>query len=191
MQVFLVNPSDIAFGVAVITPRWLFVLAATTPERFGTPIVVDETLEQIDLSLVQPGDVVGIGIHTGNVLRGYALGKAVRDRGAYAVFGGIHASLFPEEVLEHSSALAVVSGDGDLVWPEVLADCEAGTPFEATKVGGSMAIRSCRRAGICSPRVATCSRRCRPCADAPSTARFARSGAPTGSSRERAQWTPS
>ena len=139
MKVFLVNPSDIPFGVAVITPRWLFVLAAATPERFGTPIVVDETLVQIDLSQVQPGDVVGIGIHTGNVLRGYALGKAVRERGAFVVFGGIHASLYPEEVLERGSAHTVVSGDGDIVWPQVLADLEAGhlsERYEGGRVDG-------------------------------------------------------
>ena len=35
MRVHLVNPSDISFGVAVITPRWLYVLAAATPEQVG------------------------------------------------------------------------------------------------------------------------------------------------------------
>ena len=49
MRVFLVNPSQLSFGTAVITPRWLFVLAAATPERFGDPVIVDETLEQFDL----------------------------------------------------------------------------------------------------------------------------------------------
>ena len=33
MRVHLINPSDTAFGTAVITPRWLFVLAAATPEE--------------------------------------------------------------------------------------------------------------------------------------------------------------
>jgi len=31
MRVFLVNPSHVSFGTAVITPRWLYVLAAATP----------------------------------------------------------------------------------------------------------------------------------------------------------------
>ena len=79
MRVFLVNPSHLSFGTAVITPRWLFVLAAATPARFGTPVIVDETLEQFDLSAVQPGDVVGIGIHTANALRGYDIGRAARE----------------------------------------------------------------------------------------------------------------
>ena len=31
MRIHIVNPSDISFGTAVITPRWLYVLAAATP----------------------------------------------------------------------------------------------------------------------------------------------------------------
>ncbi|HXE80488.1 MAG TPA: radical SAM protein [Vicinamibacterales bacterium] len=128
MRVHLVNPSDLSFGTAVITPRWLYVLAAATPERYGPPAIVDETLEPFDPATVEPGDVVGIGIHTQNALRGYRVAQLARARGAHVVFGGIHATLFPDEVLEHGRAHAVVTGDGDLVWPRALADCEAGAP---------------------------------------------------------------
>ena len=128
MRVHLVNPSDLSFGTAVITPRWLYVLAAATPERFGTPAVVDETLEALDPTEISVGDVVGIGIHTANALRGYAVGRMARERGAFVVFGGIHATLFPEEARERGAAHSVVCGDGDLVWPQVLADCERGSP---------------------------------------------------------------
>src|SRR3954469_11581598 len=100
MRVYLVNPSDVAFGIGVITPRWLFVLAAATPAKFGDPIIQDETLERFDSSVIQKGDVVGIGIHTGNALRGYELGLEARARGAWVVYGGIHATLFPEESFE-------------------------------------------------------------------------------------------
>jgi radical SAM superfamily enzyme YgiQ (UPF0313 family) len=127
VRVHFVNPSDLSFGTAVITPRWLYVLAAATPDQYGPPNIVDETLEPFDLSAVGSGDVVGIGIHTANALRGYHLGRLARERGAIVVFGGIHASLFPDEVQEHGGAHAVVSGDGDHVWPHVLADCETGT----------------------------------------------------------------
>ncbi len=47
MAVFLINPSDHSFGTAVITPRWLYVLAAATPLSFGDPVIVDETLEAL------------------------------------------------------------------------------------------------------------------------------------------------
>jgi radical SAM superfamily enzyme YgiQ (UPF0313 family) len=139
MCIHLINPSDVAFGTAVITPRWLYVLAAATPARHGTPLLVDETLEPIDEESIQAGDVVGIGIHTGNALRGYRIGRAARARGAYVVFGGIHATLFPDEAREHGAAHAVVTGDGDLVWSTVLDDCDRGDPqplYAGGRVGG-------------------------------------------------------
>src|SRR5206468_9672977 len=128
MRVYLVNPSHLSFGVAVITPRWLFVLAGATPASYGDPILCDETLEVFDANVLTPGDVVGIGIHTGNALRGYEVGRAARERGAWVVFGGIHSTLYSEEPFEHGGAHVVVTGDGDIVWNRVLSDCAAGAP---------------------------------------------------------------
>jgi radical SAM superfamily enzyme YgiQ (UPF0313 family) len=123
MQIHLINPSDLSFGMGVITPRWLYVLAGATPRFYGDPIITDETLEPFKAERVRPGDVVGIGIHTSNALRGYEVGRLVRERGGLPIFGGIHASLFPEEPRELGAAEAVVRGDGDLVWATVLSHC--------------------------------------------------------------------
>ena len=139
MRVYLVNPSQVSFGTAVITPRWLYVLAGATPSSWGDPIVADETLETFDTTQIQPGDVVGIGIHTGNAPRGYEVGRSARERGAWVVYGGIHATLYAEEALEIGRAHAVVKGDGDAIWAEVLKDCAAGTPrgvYDAGRVPG-------------------------------------------------------
>jgi len=43
-------------------------------------------------------------------------GRIARSRGAWVVYGGIHATLFPEEAFERGKAHAVVTGDGDLAW---------------------------------------------------------------------------
>ncbi|MEW6322665.1 MAG: radical SAM protein [Acidobacteriota bacterium] len=126
MAVHLINPSHVSFGVGVITPRWLYVLASATPESFGRPILTDETLEPLDAGSIRAGDVVGIGIHTGNALRGYEVGRAARAAGALVIYGGIHATLYPDEALDRGGAHAVVSGDGDRVWGRVLEDAAAG-----------------------------------------------------------------
>jgi radical SAM superfamily enzyme YgiQ (UPF0313 family) len=139
MRVHLINPSDVAFGTGVITPRWLFVLAAATPASFGTPQIVDETLEQLDPETIQRGDIVGIGIHTANALRGLQLGRIARERGAWVVFGGIHATLYPNEAHELGAAHSVVKGDGDIVWATALADCLRGAPqpiYEGGRIAG-------------------------------------------------------
>src|SRR5215213_10269909 len=128
MRIHLINPSHVSFGVAVITPRWLYVLAAATPAQYGDPVITDETLEQFDPATIAPGDVVGIGIHTGNALRGYEVGRIARERGAYVVYGGIHATLYPEEAHEIGAAHAVVKGDGDIAWGRAIEDCAKGAP---------------------------------------------------------------
>ena len=140
MGVHLVNPSDNSFGTAVITPRWLFVLAAATPQSVGNPVLVDESLEQIDPESIVAGDIVGISVHTGNALRGYEVGRMARERGAWVIYGGIHATLYPEEALERGQAHAVVKGDGDVVWGGVVADCLAGKPgriYEGGRIAGN------------------------------------------------------
>jgi radical SAM superfamily enzyme YgiQ (UPF0313 family) len=139
MTVYLVNPSHVSFGIGVITPRWLYVLASATPSEYGEPRLIDETLMPFDVTAVGEGDVVGIGIHTGNALRGYEIGTAARARGAYVVFGGIHATLYPDEAHDLGGAHAVVTGDGDQVWPLALRDCAAGHPsprYDGGRVDG-------------------------------------------------------
>jgi radical SAM superfamily enzyme YgiQ (UPF0313 family) len=138
MQVYLVNPSDVSFGVGVITPRWLFVLAGSTPEYYGDPVIADETLKPFDVEQVNPRDIVGIGIHTSNARRGYELGRLVHARGGIPIFGGIHSSIYPEEPRQLGNAAAVVRGDGDQVWASVLSDCVRGT-VQPLYEGGTIA----------------------------------------------------
>lgn len=140
MKVHLINPSDTAFGTAVITPRWLFVLAAATPPEFGDPILWDETVRHVDVNSVRPGDVVGIGIHTRNALRGYSVGRFLKERGAFVIFGGIHATLYPDEPFEYGGADCVVRGDGDLAWGHALEDHRKGQTnrvYEGGRVEGN------------------------------------------------------
>ena len=78
LQVHLVNPSHVSFGVGVITPRWLYVLAAAAPASSATPSSPTKPSKPSTSRRIAPGDVVGIGIHTGNALRGYEIGRAAR-----------------------------------------------------------------------------------------------------------------
>ena len=108
MAVHFINPSDNSLGTAVIAPRWLFVLAAATPRSMRKPALADESLEELNAESIQPGDVVGISIHTDKALRGYEVERIARGRGATVVYGGIHATLFPEEPFRQVAADAVI-----------------------------------------------------------------------------------
>ena len=94
--------------------------------EYGDPVITDETLEQFDPDSIAAGDVVGIGIHTGNALRGYEVGRLARDRGAWVVYGGIHATLYPEEAIGLGGGHAVVKGDGDIAWGLAIDGCLNG-----------------------------------------------------------------
>ncbi len=145
MRIHLINPSHVSFGLAVITPRWLYVLAAATPSRYGDPVLTDETLERLDPATIAAGDIVGIGIHTGNALRGYEVGRLARARGAWVVYGGIHATLFPEEAIALGGAHAVVKGDGDIAWGQAIEGCLNGsdtTVYDGGKIAADRFLRA-------------------------------------------------
>jgi len=183
MRVHLVNPSDTSFGIGVITPRWLYVLAAATPATCGDPIITDETLEQMNFDSVHAGDIVGIGIHTGNALRGMAVGRAARERGATVVYGGIHATLYPDEARDLGGAHVVVKGDGDVIWSKVIADILDGTAqgvYDGGRISGDQFVPA--RWDL-APRASYMWRRYRRCGAVRNTARSVRYGGPMGRSR--------
>ena len=66
---------------------------------------MDETLEALVPASIQAGDMVGIGVHTGNALRGYEVGRLAKERGAWVIYGGIHATLYPEEALNAATRM--------------------------------------------------------------------------------------
>jgi radical SAM superfamily enzyme YgiQ (UPF0313 family) len=138
LRVFLVNPAVSSIGYSFITPRWLFVLAQATPECLvGDPVLVDETIERFEPETVRPGDIVGLGISSRNCVAGYRVLREAKARGAIVVVGGIHATILPEEPLE-MGADAVVTGNGDVVWPRVIQDALDGR-LQRRYIGGRVA----------------------------------------------------
>ena len=80
----------------------------------------DEPVTPFNAEGVAPGDIVGVGIHTGNCRPGCRLVREAKKRGATVIVGGIHPTIFPEEPLE-MGADAVVKGGGE-------QDLEPGGP---------------------------------------------------------------
>ncbi len=94
-------------------------LAAHTPDHWEV-VHTDEIVQTVDFN--EKLDVVGITANTPAAPHAYALAKEFRSRGVTVVIGGPHATLMPEEVMQHADA--VVIGEGELVWPQLLADFE-------------------------------------------------------------------
>lgn len=99
----------------------LAALAAVTPASWEVSLC-DENMESIDFGAA--ADLVAITAMTPQAPRAYEIAAAFRARGKAVAMGGFHASSLPSEALLHVDT--VVVGEGDLVWPQLLADFAQG-----------------------------------------------------------------
>ena len=99
----------------------LAALAAVTPPEWEVGLWdenIEPTLPATD------ADLVAITAMTPQAPRAYRLAARFRAEGKTVVMGGFHASNLPEEALQHLDS--VVVGEGELAWPQLLADFRAG-----------------------------------------------------------------
>ncbi len=96
-------------------------VAACTPPGHEIRII-DENYEKIDFD--EPWDLVGITVLTMLAPRAYEIADEFRRRGAKVVLGGYHPTALPEEAKQHADA--VVIGEAEEVWAEVVKDAEKG-----------------------------------------------------------------
>jgi radical SAM superfamily enzyme YgiQ (UPF0313 family) len=96
-------------------------VAAATPEGHDITIE-DERVKKI--SLDDSPDLVGISYEVFRAYRAYDIADHYRKKHIPVVLGGMHASVMPEEALLHADA--VVEGEAEEVWPQVVADAMAG-----------------------------------------------------------------
>ena len=99
-------------------------LKALTPPEHAVGFT-DELMHDLDVEAVaRDADVVGITAMGPQIRRAYDLADRFRDRGKKVVLGGTWVSLAPEASLAHADA--VVAGEAEYVWKDVLADLAAG-----------------------------------------------------------------
>jgi radical SAM superfamily enzyme YgiQ (UPF0313 family) len=96
-------------------------LAALTPPGHKITLV-EEAFAPDDIN--QNVDLVGITVLTELALRAYHIADIYRRRGVKVVMGGIHPTVLPEEALKHADA--VVVGEAEGVWPQLVSDAAAG-----------------------------------------------------------------
>jgi radical SAM superfamily enzyme YgiQ (UPF0313 family) len=102
-------------------PLVFAILAALTPPDIET-ILYDERLEPIPYQA--PTDLVALTVETYNARRAYQIAGQFRRRGVPVVMGGYHPTFLPEEALQVADA--VVVGDAEGVWPQVVRDARQG-----------------------------------------------------------------
>lgn len=96
-------------------------VAAVTPPGVECRIV-DEAFEKINFE--EAADLVGITAQTPVAPRAYSIAAEFKKRGIPVVMGGVHASMLPQEALQHVDA--VVVGEAEGVWPDLIEDLRRG-----------------------------------------------------------------
>ncbi|TVM19183.1 hypothetical protein DPQ33_02155 [Oceanidesulfovibrio indonesiensis] len=94
----------------------LALVAAVTPESFDISIV-DECFEPVPYGQGDIALITGLTHHMPNV---YRIADRLRAEGTRVVLCGMHVTALPEEALDHADA--VIAGEVEAVWPEVLDD---------------------------------------------------------------------
>jgi len=129
MRLTFIHPSiGRRAGISKYIPTWqmeplgVATLAGNTPSDIDVKFY-DDRVENIPFD--EATDLVAISIETYTAKRAYQIASEYRQRNIPVVMGGFHATLCPEEVSQHAEA--VVIGESELVWHELLKDAERGT----------------------------------------------------------------
>jgi hypothetical protein len=96
-------------------------LAAMMPENWEAEIIL-EIIE--DIPMDTDADLIGISTMGHGVIRSIDIAREFKQRGKTVVLGGYMASIMAEEAAKYCDA--VVVGDAELVWKELIEDFEKG-----------------------------------------------------------------
>jgi len=110
--------------IASLPSLGLLTLAGMTPRHHEVHYFEVPDIRALT-SLPESFDLVGISSFTAQIGEAYELAGRFRLAGVPVVLGGPHVSVLPDEAAAHGDA--VVIGHGELQWPRVLADAEAGS----------------------------------------------------------------
>ncbi len=102
-------------------PLTFAVLAGVTPPGHEVALI-DDRFEALPYD--EPWDLVGINTEIYTARRAYEIADAFRARGVPVVLGGYHTTMVPDESAAHADA--VVTGDAEAVWAELVDDAARG-----------------------------------------------------------------
>jgi radical SAM superfamily enzyme YgiQ (UPF0313 family) len=109
--------------IASLPSLGLLTLAGLTPGSVDVEYLEVPDLKEID-GVPAEFDAVAISSFSAQIREAYELADRYRRLGTRVILGGLHVSAVPLEALRHADA--VVVGEGEPVWPAVIADLRAG-----------------------------------------------------------------
>lgn len=109
--------------IASLPSLALTTLAAVTPDDVEVEYIEVGDLTEVK-TLPTDFDLVALSSYTAQAFEMYDLADRYREAGKPVVIGGLHASQVPGEAKLHADAVCI--GEGELLWPRIVADFRAG-----------------------------------------------------------------
>lgn len=110
--------------IAQLPSLALLTLAGATPPGVELEYVEVDDVHAYAAAPRLDFDLVALSTYTARALDAYLVADAYRERGVPVVFGGLHATVLPMEAAQHADA--VVVGEGETLWPQVVRDFQRG-----------------------------------------------------------------
>ncbi|RME69401.1 MAG: radical SAM protein [Nitrospirae bacterium] len=129
MKLLLISPpfgkkGQMSKGLPIAPPVLEYLTGLTYKVRPDIEVeLVDANKEPFDPATAE-ADLVGITVLTPQAPWAYRIADALRARGIKVVLGGIHVTALPEEAKQHADA--IVLGEAELIWKQLLDDAEKG-----------------------------------------------------------------
>jgi radical SAM superfamily enzyme YgiQ (UPF0313 family) len=108
--------------IASLPSLSLLTLAGMTPDEFE--VSYHEIADIRTMGELPACDVAAIASFSAQIKDAYEVSDRYRALGVRTVLGGLHVTARPEEAKRHADAIVI--GEGELGWPELLADLRAG-----------------------------------------------------------------
>lgn len=121
-------PRSVPIGVGILS-------GFLRKEGFSVKIL-DQELVDIDENVMRDAlkecaspKIVGISVMTANAASGYRLAEIVKsvDKEAKVVFGGIHATVMPDEILQNRNVDFAVKGEAEYTFLELIKQIKGGS----------------------------------------------------------------
>ncbi len=147
-DLILVSPKNTQLGrfkrfVPVSVPIGVGILAGFLRKHGFLARIIDTDLIDTNMSTLEAElnqckkpRIVGISVMTANVANGYKIASLVKavDKEAIVIFGGIHATVMPDEVLQNKDVDFVVKGEAEHTLLELVRQIKDGK-IEQEKLG--------------------------------------------------------
>lgn len=105
--------------IASLPSLGLLTLAGMTPESVDLHYIEVADLRGVN-GVPEEFDAVAISSFSAQIAEAYELADRYRAAGTKVILGGLHVSAVPEEARAHADAIVI--GEGEPVWPQVVAD---------------------------------------------------------------------